>query len=84
MVFLTFLNFHVGGRQSCQSLWSLDCTASEVAGALLDLGMFLFQGHGKSDQNLVVVGAMLVPLAGRLEVCVQVYHIGDEGPGVEG
>ena len=30
-----------------------------------------------------MVVALLVPLAGRLVVCVQFYHIGDEGADVE-
>ena len=52
------------------------CTDSRVARALLVLGTFLFQGRGQSNQFFVVVGALLVPLAGRLLVRVQVYHIG--------
>ena len=63
---------------------SLGCTASGVAGDLLVLGTFLFQDRGQSDQNLVVVGDLLVPLAGRLLVCLEVYHISDEVDSVEG
>ena len=51
---------------------------------LLVIGAFLFQVRGQSNQNLVVFGDLLVPLAGRLLVCVQVYHIINEGAGVEG
>ena len=47
---------------------SLGCTASGVSGAIIFLGAFLFQVRGQSDQNLVVVGALLVPLVGRLLV----------------
>ena len=76
--------FRQTGKFSSLYVSSLGCTSSGVAGALLVLGTFLFQGHGQSDQNLVVVGALLVPLAGILVVCVHVYHIDDEGAGVEG
>ena len=82
MVFPTFLNFHTGGPLE------LPVSVTGILGALLVgffgyllvLATFLFQGHGQS----VVVGALLVPLAGILVVCVQVYHIGNEGSGVEG
>ena len=72
------------GRVARLCVSSLGCTANGVARAFLVLGPFLFQGRGQSNQNLVVVGTLLVPLAGRLLVHVQVYHIGDEGAGVEG
>ena len=63
---------------------SLGCTTSGVSGTLLVLGTFLLQGRGQSDHNLVVVGALIVPLAGRLVFCVHVYHISNDGADVEG
>ena len=63
---------------------SLGCTASGVSGDLIFLGTLLLQGRSQSEQKLVVVGALLVPIASRLVVCVQVYHIVDEGARVEG
>ena len=62
---------------------SLCHTASRVAGNILVLGTFLFHVLGQSNQNLVVVGALLVPLSGRLVDRVKVYHIVNEGAGVE-
>ena len=62
---------------------SLGLTARRAAGDLLFLSPLLFQGRGQSNQNLVVIGTMFVPLAGRLVVCIHVYHIGDEGDVVE-
>ena len=59
-------------------------TTSRVSRDLIVLDNFLVQGRGQSNQNLVVVGALIVPLVGRLVVHVQVYHIRDEGAGVEG
>ena len=61
----------------------LGCTASGVVGDILVIGTFLFQGRGQSDQNLVVVGTLLLSLADILVVCVQVYHIGGEDSGAE-
>ena len=63
---------------------SLGRTDSRVSGPLIVIVKFLFQGRGQSNQNLVVVSTLLVPLAHRLIVRVKVYHIGDEGAGVEG
>ena len=71
------------GRVARLCVSSLGCTASRVDGALLILGTFLFQGRSQINHNLVVFGTLLVPLAGRLLVCVQVYHIDYEGAGVE-
>ena len=62
---------------------SLGCAADRFTGALLVLGKFLFKGCGQSNQNLIVIGTLIVPLAGRLVVGVQVDHVGDEGTGVE-
>ena len=63
---------------------SLGCNESGVSGDLLVLSTLRFQGRGQNDQNLVVVGALLVLLVGRLVVLVQVYHIGDEVSDVKG
>ena len=68
-------------RLCCRYLGS---TFIKVSGDLLVLGTFLFQGYVQSKQNLVVFGTLLVPLAGILVVCVQVYHIVNEGAAVEG
>ena len=65
------------GRVASLCGMSLGCTASGISGTLLVLGRLLLQGRGQSDQNLVVVGALIIPLYGRLLVCVQVYHFGD-------
>ena len=62
---------------------SLGRTASRVVGDFPVLITFLFQVRGQSNQNLFVIGTLLVPLSGRLLVCVQVYHIDYEGAGVE-
>ena len=43
----------------------------------------MFHGRGQRNQNLVVISPLLVPLAGKLVVCVKVYHIGNEAAGVE-
>ena len=43
-------------------------TGSRVSGSLLVLGTFMFEGRGQSNQNRVMVGALLVPIAGRLVV----------------
>ena len=62
---------------------SIGHTAIRVAWDLLFLGTLLFKGHGQSNHNLVVICTLIVPLAGRIVVCVQVYHIIEEGAGVE-
>ena len=54
-----------------------------VSGDLLVLGTFLFKGRGQSNQNLIVIGALLVPFFSRLVVSIQVDHVEDEGTGVE-
>ena len=58
-------------------------TSGRVVGAIFVPGTFMFQGCGKSNQNLVVVVTLLVPLAGILVVGLQVSHVGDESTGVE-
>ena len=72
------------GRVSRICVRILGRTYSRVGRALLVLGTLLIQGHIQSNQNIVVVRALLVPIASRLVVCVQVYHIGYEDDGVEG
>ena len=62
---------------------SLGCADGMVAGYLLVLGTFLFKGCGQIKNNLVVIGTLLVPFDSRLVVSIQVYHVGDEGNGVE-
>ena len=54
-----------------------------VAGALLIFGTFLFQGCGQSNQNLVVIGTVIVSLDYRFVVGVQVNHVVNEGTGIE-
>ena len=85
MVFPTFLNLRAGGP-----LELIDSVAELLVALLVGLpglfllfGTFLFQGCGKINQNLVVVGTLLVPLAVRLVFCVQVNHIRDEVTDVE-
>ena len=72
------------GRVSSLCCRSIGHTAVRFAGALLVLGTFLFQGRGQSNHNLVVVGSLFVALASRLVVCVESYHIHNEGAGLEG
>ena len=43
-------------------------TGSRVSGSLLVFGTFMFEGRGQSNQNRVVVGTLLLPIAGRLVV----------------
>ena len=45
--------------------------------------MFLFKGCVQNNQNLVVIGIMFVPFAGRLIFIIQVDHVGNEGTGVK-
>ena len=61
----------------------LDRDAGRVSGDLLALGMFLFEGYGQGNQDLVLIGTLLVPLTGRLVFSIQFDHVGDEGTGVE-
>ena len=62
---------------------SLGYTTIRVSRALLVIGTFLFQGCGQNNRKLVVICTLLVPLAGRLVVSVQVNHVVDEGTSVE-
>ena len=48
---------------------SLGQTSSRVDGDLRILLTFLFQGHGQSNKNLVVIGILVVSFSGRLVVC---------------
>ena len=57
----------------------LGSTTGRVAGALLVLGMSLFQVCVQSNHNLVLIVTLLVSLTCRLVVGVQVNHVGDEG-----
>ena len=62
---------------------SLGRTAGRITGAVFVLGKFLFQGFSQSNQNLVLIGTLLVRINGRLVFGVQVNHVGDEVTGVE-
>ena len=71
------------GRVASLRVRSIGLASGRFSGGLLVIGTFLFQGCVKSNQNLAMTGALVVPLAGRLVIGVQVYHIGDEVNGVE-
>ena len=62
---------------------SLGCIDGRVSGSLLVLVTFLFKGCGQSNQNLVVIGTLLVPFSSRLLVSIKVDHVRDEVTGVE-
>ena len=62
---------------------SLGCDTGMVAEALLVFGTFLFQGCCQSNQNLFVIGTLLVSLTSIFVVGVQVNHVGNEGTGVD-
>ena len=62
---------------------SISCAAGGVDGSLLVLGKFVFKVCSQSNWNLVVVSTLVVPFSGRLLVSIQVYHVGNEGTGVE-
>ena len=57
--------------------------AGKVAGALLVIVMFLFKSCGQINNNLILIGTLLVPLDNTLVVGVKVDHVANEGTGVE-
>ena len=71
------------GRVSRLCGRSLGRTAGRFSRALLVLVTFLFQGYGQSNQNLLVIGTLLFPLAGILIVGIQINHAGYKGTDVE-
>ena len=71
------------GRVSRLRGSSLGRAAGRVVGYLLVIGTFLFKGCGEINQNLVVIGTLIVPFTSRHVGSIQVDHVRNEGTGVE-